>query len=152
MFSPKVLDRANVIEFRMEPEELAAFLASPESPRLEDLDGKGVSFGHAFVEAAKDSTLAVPESVKSEYEKEMLLIFNLLRRHNAEFGYRTSYEAARFIHFCKLLGGHSDIGEDWFNHAMDAVIVRRCSPSFTVRGQGSKVYYGHWLGLAAQNA
>jgi 5-methylcytosine-specific restriction endonuclease McrBC GTP-binding regulatory subunit McrB len=77
MFSPKVLDRANVIEFRMEPEELAAFLASPESPRLEDLDGKGVSFGHAFVEAAKDSTLAVPESVKSEYEKEMLLIFNL---------------------------------------------------------------------------
>ena len=30
-FSPKVLDRANVIEFRMEPAELAAFLASPKS-------------------------------------------------------------------------------------------------------------------------
>ncbi len=45
MFSPKVLDRANVIEFRMEPDEMAAFCASPKAPRLEELDGKGAAFG-----------------------------------------------------------------------------------------------------------
>ena len=36
MFSPKVLDRANVIEFRMVREDLVAFLAAPRSPALDN--------------------------------------------------------------------------------------------------------------------
>lgn len=137
MFSPKVLDRANVIEFRMESEELTAFLGSPRSPRLEDLDGKGTAFGQKFVETAADNTLEVPASVKAEYESEMLLIFNLLRQHNAEFGYRTGYEAARFIYFFKLLGGYSDDNNDWFKSAIDAVIVQKILPK--LHGSRSKL-------------
>lgn len=137
MFSPKVLDRANVIEFRMEAQEIAAFLASPRAPKLEELDGKGVAFGEEFVEAAADAALEVPASIKSKYEGEMVLIFNLLRQHNAEFGYRTGYEAARFIHFYKLLGGHSDNNSDWFNSAMDAVIVQKILPK--LHGSRSKL-------------
>lgn len=128
MFSPKVLDRANVIEFRMEPGEFAAFLAAPKSPNLDALDGKGVGFGQAFVTAAEDKNLAVPASIKGDFEKEMLLFFNLLREHNAEFGYRTGYEAARFVQFYKMLGGYSDDNADWFNAAMDAVIVQKFLP------------------------
>jgi 5-methylcytosine-specific restriction endonuclease McrBC GTP-binding regulatory subunit McrB len=137
MFSPKVLDRANVIEFRMEPQELEAFLTSPRAPQLEELDGKGVAFGEEFVEAAADQSLEVPAAVKSKYETEMLLIFNLLRQHNAEFGYRTGYEAARFIHFYKLLGGHSDNDAEWFNRAMDAVMVQKILPK--LHGSRSKL-------------
>lgn len=136
MFSPKVLDRANVIEFRMEPAELAAFLSSPKAPRLEELDGKGISFGSSFVEAAGDKGREVPASVKADYEREMLLFFNLLREHNAEFGYRTSYEAGRFIHFYNQLGGYAD-DNGWFSGAMDAVIVQKLLPK--LHGSRSKL-------------
>lgn len=137
MFSPKVLDRANVIEFRMEPAELAAFLSSPKAPRLEELDGKGIGFGSGFVEAAGDKGREVPASVKADYEREMLLFFNLLREHNAEFGYRTSYEAGRFIHFYDQLGGYADDNGDWFDGAMDAVIVQKLLPK--LHGSRSKL-------------
>jgi MoxR-like ATPase len=128
MFSPKVLDRANVVEFRMEPNEMKAFLVSPQAPRLEELDGRGEVFGKALVEAAADKAREVPASVKAKYEEEMLLFFNLLRKHNAEFGYRTGYEAARFVHFYKLLGGYADGSDGWFDDAMDAVIVQKFLP------------------------
>jgi 5-methylcytosine-specific restriction protein B len=121
----------------MESEELAAFLASPQSPRLEQLDAKGIAFGHEFVEDAADRTLEVPVSVKADFETEMLLIFNLLRLHNAEFGYRTGYEAARFISFYKLLGGYSDDSNDWFKSAIDAVIVQKILPK--LHGSRSKL-------------
>ena len=58
----------------------------------------------------------------------MLLFFNLLREHNAEFGYRTGYEAARFVHFYKLLGGYPDDSDAWFEDAMDAVVVQKFLP------------------------
>ncbi|MDA8412304.1 MAG: hypothetical protein M0023_00775 [Desulfobacteraceae bacterium] len=137
MFSPKVLDRANVIEFRMEPAELAAFLGSPKAPRLEELDGKGTGFGSGFVEAAGDKGREVPAVVKADFEGEMLLLFNLLREHNAEFGYRTSYETARFIHFYNQLGGYADDNGDWFDGAMDAVVVQKILPK--LHGSRSKL-------------
>jgi energy-coupling factor transporter ATP-binding protein EcfA2 len=137
MFSPKVLDRANVIEFRMEPAELAAFLDSPRAPRLEELDGKGIGFGGGFVEAAGDKGREVPAVVKADFEHEMLLFFHLLRVHNAEFGYRTGYEAGRFIHFYNQLGGYADDNGEWFDGAMDAVVVQKILPK--LHGSRSKL-------------
>jgi hypothetical protein len=137
MFSPKVLDRANVIEFRMKPPELATFFSSPKAPRLEQLDGKGIEFSTGFVKSAGDLTREVPSIVKADFEAEMLLLFNLLREHNSEFGYRTSYETARFIHFYNLLGGYAIDNGDWFNHAMDAVVVQKILPK--LHGSRSKL-------------
>jgi hypothetical protein len=58
----------------------------------------------------------------------MLLLFNLLHDHNAEFGYRIGYEAARFLHFYQLLGGYSEADTTWFDAAMDAVIIQKLLP------------------------
>jgi len=137
MFSPKVLDRANVIEFCVEPEEMAQFLAAPKAPSLAALDGRGSEYGSDFVQAAADKAREVPAAVKTDYAEEMLLYFNLLREHNAEFGYRTAYEAARFVHFYKLLGGYSDEDSAWFREAMDAVIVQKFLPK--LHGSRSKM-------------
>lgn len=128
MFSPKVLDRANVIEFRMEADEIAAFLEEPKAVRLGELNGKGASFGQNFVAAAADKSRAVPEVVKAKFKEEMLLFFKLLQKHHSEFGYRTSYEAGRFMHFYKELGGYADDDATWFDAAMDAVIVQKLLP------------------------
>lgn len=136
-FSPKVLDRANVIEFRMEPDELATFLASPIAPSLDALDGKGAAYGEFFVESAADKKRQIPASVKADYEIELLLFFNLLREHNSEFGYRVGYESARFVHFYKMLGGYPDDNQEWFTDAMDAVIVQKFLPK--LHGSRSKL-------------
>ncbi len=137
MFSPKVLDRANVIEFCVEPDEMTSFLAAPKAPNLDMLDGRGSKYGRDFVQAAADKAREVPAAVKTDYETEMLLFFNLLREHNAEFGYRTAYEAARFVHFYKLLGGYADDDTAWFRWAMDAVIVQKFLPK--LHGSRSKL-------------
>jgi len=127
MFSPKVLDRANVIEFRMAAGELEDFLGDPAKPDLSKLDGKGASFGKAFVDAAKNP-VTVPADVKAAYDAEMLLLFKTLQAHGAEFGYRTAYETARFIHFYKLLGNHPDGGTAWFPGAFDCVVFQKLLP------------------------
>lgn len=127
MFSPKVLDRANVIEFRMSREELRAFLAAPRSPAMDELNGRGSGFGAAFVgEVGK--ALTAPTAVRTLFEAEALLFFDLLCDHSAEFGFRVANEAARFLHFYRLLGGYADDNADWFNAAMDAVILQKFLP------------------------
>jgi hypothetical protein len=141
MFSPKVLDRANVIEFRMDEAELAAFLANPQKPDLTQLDGKGAGFGAAFVAAANDATAGVPAAVKSQYETQMRLFFDLLHGHGAEYGYRVAHEAARFMHFYHKLGGFAAGDTAWFDAGMDAVIVQKFLPKL----HGSRAKLGPLL-------
>ncbi len=124
MFSPKVLDRANVIEFRMDADEMKTYLAEPNAVDLGDLAGGGESFAKSFAEAAANKDCAVPESVSGVFKDEMMLFFNILKEHHAEFGFRTGYEAGRFKHFYEKLGAEGD----WFPKAMDAVIVQKLLP------------------------
>lgn len=128
MFSPKVLDRANVVEFRMDRGELAAFLAAPHAPDMDALNGRGSGFGAAFVAESAKAGLTVPDTVSGRFRAEMLLFFDLLRDHNSEFGFRVVNEAARFMHFYRLLGGYPEDSTDWFDAAMDAIIVQKLLP------------------------
>jgi hypothetical protein len=127
MFSPKVLDRANVIEFKMDPVELESFLKSPSKPDLKKLDGAGAEFGRSFVNAAKTAA-EVPAEVAKQFQEEMLLLFRVLQLAGAEFGYRVAHEAARFLYFYKEFGGCSGDDTSWFDDAMDAVIVQKVLP------------------------
>lgn len=127
MFSPKVLDRANVIEFRMAREELLSFLAAPCTPAMDELNGRGRAFGPTFINEVGNS-VSVPTAVRSRFEAEMLLFFDLLHDHNVEFGFRVANEAARFLHFYRLLGGFAEDSLEWFDMAMDAVIVQKFLP------------------------
>lgn len=55
MFSPKVLDRANVIEFRVTAKEMEAFLQSNTVINLEDLKSEGKDMAESFVQFAEDN-------------------------------------------------------------------------------------------------
>jgi hypothetical protein len=136
MFSPKVLDRANVIEFRMKDTELASFLENPAKPNLSELDGKGYEeFGKAFVVAAKNSA-DVPEDVRLRFQCEMLLFFKVLQSHGSEFGYRVVHEAGRFVHFYEKIGEKSDV-DKWFKDAFDCIVVQKFLPK--LHGSESKL-------------
>lgn len=121
MFSPKVLDRANVIEFRIEENQLEKYLNNPLGLNLPTGDGR--KYAVAFVTAAKiDSPLTGQDQIK--FKGEMLLLFSILETYGAEFGFRTSREIARFISYHKTL-----TTSNWdFNSAFDAQIVQKILP------------------------
>jgi hypothetical protein len=137
MFSPKVLDRASVIEFRMDADDLEAFLGNPSKPDLTNIGGKGASFGKSFVEGASFKVPKFGDPLKSQYEAEMILFFKTLRSNGAEFGYRVAHEVARFAYFYKILGGHIDTDPLWFPAAFDCVVAQKFLPK--LHGSRSKL-------------
>lgn len=139
MFSPKVLDRANVIEFSMRAEDLASFFTAPSKPDLAMLEGQGAFYGKAFVRAARGSA-EVPSEVGDAFSKEMVLFFKAMQEHGAEFGYRMAHEASRFIYFYKLLGQPG--GQDaWLPEAFDCIVVQKMLPKL----HGSRIKLGPLL-------
>jgi hypothetical protein len=158
MFSPKVLDRANVIEFRVSEDEMAGFLKNPNKPDLQKLEGKGAAFAPAFVAEARNKFITVPPAVKDRFAAEMSLFFALQRDHGGEYGFRVAHETARFLHFYSTLtsgklwdaaassGKGAWVAEDtakrdWFDAAFDAVVVQKFLPKL----HGSKAKLGPLL-------
>jgi hypothetical protein len=133
MFSPKVLDRANVIEFRMNESEMSAFLGKPIKPDLDALKGRGAEYAESFVLASR-RIVQVPASVHPQFQSEMETFFKALQNHHAEFGYRTAHEVGRFISFYHELTGSPD-HDQWFAAAMDAAVVQKLLPKL----HGSRV-------------
>lgn len=121
MFSPKVLDRANVIEFRVSPEEMARFLEHKTPIDLKIIQEKGAIMGKAFVEMAKNKTWQPKES--TNLNGTLLDFFNKLRKVGAEFGYRSANEIYIFVAIANQLI------PDWPENAViDAVIMQKLLP------------------------
>ncbi len=113
MFSPKVLDRANVIEFRVCAEEMQGFLETPVKPDLELLAGKGKEYAQAFLEASRNRGVKLDETKRIEVSKELMRFFPVLQEAGAEFGYRTAHEICRFMYFYgQFVDGEDDAGVD----------------------------------------
>jgi energy-coupling factor transporter ATP-binding protein EcfA2 len=123
MFSPKVLDRANVLEFRVSESELKSFIQKPWGVDFGKLDAGGSSHARSLVSMARQTALLAGEE-RTRFESELLLFFQVLKTANAEFGFRVAKEAASFLHFHKLL-----TGDGWdFKTAMDAQILQKLLP------------------------
>lgn len=123
MFSPKVLDRANVIEFRVSKDNIADFLADPQPVDLSTLVGKGFALSTSFVREA-NSIVQLDAQVSALLKDRLEKIFSDLSQIGSEFGYRTAYEITRFVYFHKKLHG-----DNWnFNKALDAQILQKLMP------------------------
>ncbi len=86
MFSPKVLDRANVIEFRVDKEDMIKYLDKPK--KLTELNGEGKTMGEDFVIKAKNKSKTESKNLNDALEN----FFESLQKVGAEFGYRTASE------------------------------------------------------------
>lgn len=123
MFSPKVLDRANVIEFRATASDIAAFLDAPAKVDMGALAGKGAAFGPAFVAEASASA-QLDDTTAADLKARLTEIFDALAPIGAEFGFRTAYEITRFTHFHAKLTGAA-----WqFKDALDAQVLQKLLP------------------------
>ena len=130
MFSPKVLDRANVIEFRATAAQMGAFLDDPAGIDLDGLASQGAGFATAFVERAQaDADIAAlvdtqGTAVAPQLKADLLQVFDALVGVGAEFGFRTAKEIARFMVIHKELSGL-----DWqYKDALDAQVVQKLMP------------------------
>lgn len=93
MFSPKVLDRANTIEFRVDDESLKSFFDLPSKIDLSVIEGKGAVMAKSFLEISQDNLIEKDESYSDIFVK----FFNELKKVGAEFGYRTASEMLLLI-------------------------------------------------------
>jgi 5-methylcytosine-specific restriction protein B len=94
MFSPKVLDRASVIEFKITGEEMSRFLSELKPIDRDAVNYAASDMGAAFVACAKNKTVAAGSS---EIRDALIQFFDDLKAVNAEFGYRSATEIYRFI-------------------------------------------------------
>lgn len=115
MFSPKVLDRANVIEFKIAADEMEDYLGKKVNINLEQAYSACVDMAVDFVTKAKSQV------EKDEKNKDVLLsFFKELKKVNAEFGYRTVNEISRYLHFAD-----GDLEDD---SAIDTAILQKLLP------------------------
>lgn len=123
MFSPKVLDRANVIEFRIGPEEMTEFLKTNGNVNMDNLfiDGKkgngglGQSMATSFLETSKDKEIdqTIDITVLSDFFRE-------LQNVGAEFGYRTATEIKKLVKHLNQLNFEGEV--------IDVAIIQKLLP------------------------
>jgi hypothetical protein len=124
MFSPKVLDRANVIEFDVTRAALSTYLADPRPTDFSLIDGRGDKFAEALIEMATTDPGTLSPDEKARYQAELMMFFDLFQREGAGFAFRTAKEIFRFV------GAHKSLSdENWsLMEAIDAQVLQRLMP------------------------
>lgn len=131
MFSPKVLDRANVIEFKISLEEMEQFLVDMKPINRESINYKAADMGASFVNIAKSNELADDKDIKDT----LTSFFKDLKSVNSEFGYRSATEIYRFV-------SHAQKNDDTetkmtLAEIVDCAIVQKLLPK--LRGSRKKL-------------
>ncbi len=127
MFSPKVLDRANTIEFRVDETNIKSFFDLPSKIDLSVLERKGASMAQSFLEISRDNEIERDD----EYSDVLVKFFNELKKVGAEFGYRTAVEMLLLI---KKLNMISEISK---NESIDIAVMQKLLPK--LHGSRSKI-------------
>lgn len=117
MFSPKVLDRAHVIEFKIAADEMASYLRADKMVDRHACHGACAGMAEDFLKrtnacAVGADTSAVQDTLNG--------FFKELKSVNAEFGYRTASEIYRYI---------NNVGDELGEHgAIDTAILQKLLP------------------------
>ena len=101
MFSPKVLDRANTIEFRVTQDEMKNFLGNINDINMDALTGNGSGMAKSFLDMAANKSF--PATDIDAINTVLVQFFGELKKTGAEFGYRSATEILRLIQQLTLL-------------------------------------------------
>jgi 5-methylcytosine-specific restriction protein B len=159
MFSPKVLDRANVIEFRVDEQAAKSLLASG-GQSIAEIEHAPAGYAEGFLELSlrarsiAGAPLALvanpgipPDDAKDDVEKCRTTIgdlFALMQKRHQEFAFRSMAEILRFLAVSYELKSAPD---DWnWKEAMDVQILQKVLPKL----HGSKRKIGSLLGALAK--
>jgi hypothetical protein len=148
MFSPKVLDRAHVIEFEVDPKAVGDFLDNPKplepAPRASESEATG------FLELSRTarnldgrSLDGLPSSPGEEINAHLLGVLAILQRARFEYAFRTASEVNTYLRVCRHL---SDDKGAWdkggWKADLDDEILQKVLP----RLHGSRSRVGNLVG------
>lgn len=100
MFSPKVLDRAQVIEFRVTAEQMENYLDNPKKLDMSQVDGKGLQYAQAFLDL-HNTPAELEGNDKKTVADALKQFFPTLAELGSEFAFRTASEAKLFCAFAR---------------------------------------------------
>ena len=121
MFSPKVLDRANTIEFRINNNEMKGFLGTASDLNMKALLGKGANMAQNFIDLSSNKSFTNKD--RDEINKTLLNFFGELQKTGAEFGYRSATEILRLINQLDTLNNKISTSEK-----IDIAIMQKLLP------------------------
>jgi hypothetical protein len=121
MFSPKVLDRANTIEFRVTQDEMKSFLGDIKEINMDILAGKGTGMTKSFLKMSASREFAKTDI--TEINSALVQFFGELKKTGAEFGYRSATEILRLIHQLSVLDNTLTS-----NQKLDIAIMQKLLP------------------------
>lgn len=142
MFSPKVLDRAHVIEFKIAANEMASFLEADKMVNRHACHSACASMAEDFLTRTNTCAIGIDttnvQGTLNEFFKE-------LKSVNAEFGYRTASEIYRYI---------NNVGDELGKHgAIDTAILQKLLPKLHgSRKKLSPVLNALWKLCFAENS
>ena len=134
MFSPKVLDRAQVIEFRVAKKAIADFLDAPKAPDMKSLKEKGAAYAAAFLKLAEKRKEKKPAPTELATVKTALVgMFEELEKLGSEFAFRSAGEIVNFIAYYLEASGYGKIQgvtdkQKCLTSAIDAAVVQKLLP------------------------
>ncbi len=123
MFSPKVLDRAFVHEFRVSSMDMQYFLDNPRKADVTNIYCGGAEMARDFLAKAGASYGGFVNS--EEVKAKILLFFDELITLGYEFGYRTASELFRYG---AILSTFDEIENLGINNIIDAAVVSKFLP------------------------
>ena len=101
MFSPKVLDRASVIEFSVSHDEMNDYLKKSGSLDLDSIKGWGSKMAKNFLKLSWNKEISLRN--KDEITNSLIKFFSELKKVGAEFGYRSASEILRLSEIIKKI-------------------------------------------------
>ena len=129
MFSPKVLDRANTIEFRLNETDVAAFLSKDAAKlSLDELVGKGKDMAASFVQNCRKE---LDKDLIEKIDDFLIETFKPLKKAGAEFGYRTITEIRQLatqLNQFKIESDESRVDKDMAETIFDIAILQKLLP------------------------
>lgn len=125
MFSPKVLDRSNVVEFKPEKEAVLNLMTGSVDVNNVSRAGNGVAEGFIYLASVIRNGVCNVEQIKLEQVREFLdIIYEELQESGFEFAYRTVKEIRQYFAAAYEL----EKDEFDFTRTMDEQIVQKILP------------------------
>lgn len=124
MFSPKVLDRANAIEFRIGHQQMQEFLLDGERGNSGNPHKNGEKMAVDFLKRGLGPA-ELGENHKKHLGEALIHFFKMLQPVGAEFGYRSATEMLRFA---AIVYGLDSSKLENLNWILDAAIMQKLLP------------------------
>ena len=137
MFSPKVLDRANVIEFRLSEDAADVFTSGPAQHPASDVEHAASGLPETFLksslafrgllEPSRTPPLAAPDAeALHRCTSTIRDVYRLLHKVRQEFAYRTMQEVIRYVHVDYAV---TEDGQAWdWRMCMDCQLLQKVLP------------------------